>query len=216
MKVTIVHNNIQVTKDIPTKWDEVTFQQFIELESCGNDMVKVLALFTGVEESILRKARIVGLENVLKTLSFVTIPDYNRKVPDTILGYKIPRNLEFETMGQYADIKAVVDKGLQGMELLKQYAYFCAVFATNPYDADEADKKVQEFFNAPCTEVMAVGNFTFLKLIALSQPTIPNSHRLLTLLRSWKLALKLWFSRLVFTVRYFIWKRRHRINDQKF
>lgn len=212
----MVLNGVSVKRNIPTSWDDVSFKAFLDLESCGNDEAKMLALFTGLDESTVRKAQVKeGIDVILSALSFLRKPDYNRPVPAKILGYTIPKNLQFESMDQYADVKQIVDKGLLGRELLGKYPEFCAIYATKPYVPEQADAKISEFLNAPCTEVLAVGNFTFLKLIELSQTTPKSSHKLLTALKNWKLALKLWWIRLASTVRFYIWKRKQDIKEAK-
>lgn len=41
MKIQITLNNVTVEKQIPTKWKEVTFSQFIKLVEAGDDPAKL-------------------------------------------------------------------------------------------------------------------------------------------------------------------------------
>jgi hypothetical protein len=80
--------------------------------------------------------------------------------------FSIPKNLEFETIGQFQDLKAEAVQ-IKDAKSFDKYALFCAIYATNPYDYQEAEKLVPTFINAPCEEVMAIGNFILLKLAEL-------------------------------------------------
>lgn len=217
MKVTIELNRVKVTKEIPTSWDQVNFGQFIDLSEAGKDIAKILSVFTGIEAETIRKAKIHNLDVILKVLSFIEKETINNKVPAEILGHKMPQNLQFESIGQYEDLKLEAAKIKDNSkESLMAYTKFCAIYATNPYDYKEAEKLAPEFLKAPCSEVVAIGNFTLLKLIESSDITLSKALQSRLHPKKWKLVLIALLARLAFTVRYFLWKRRLRSLERSY
>lgn len=208
MTITIQLNGVKVKRDIPTSWPEVTFRKFLDLESCGDDMIKVIALFTEVPTETLMKSKVFNLDLILKSLAFIRVPDFVTTPPQSILGYPIPKNLDFQSMAQYADFKLELDKQLTPIERLKQYPLYCAIYACDPYDVEKAKSLEPKFWDAPCTEVMAIGNFTLAKLAGLNLPTGKGSPTASTLLKKLRLALRALLARLDFTVRFYSWKRK--------
>ncbi len=204
-------NGVTVKKDIPTGWEQVKFRYFLQLD--GNP-TKALSIFTGIEEKTLKKANITGLDKLISTLSFLSSNVPVTKFPKTILGYKVAYDLGFESWGQYISLKEELDKGLSGIELVKQYPLFCAIYTMQGYNEEQLKERVEEFNNAPCTEVMAVGNFTLMKLIALKTGTQSSSLKEGTPMRKYRLALRAWWINTVFTVRFYILKRKLRLTEK--
>lgn len=213
IKLTAELNGVKVERDIPVKWEEVKYREMLQLGT-GSELT-ALSIFTGQTEETLAKAKIKNLDGVIRALSFLRTEIPLAQYPKQILGYPVRQDLGFEAFGQYTDIKSEVDKGLEGIELLKQYPLMCAIYVTNPYDFTEAEKKVEEMLNAPCTEVLAVGNFLLMKLIALNRSTDQTSRNRNTRLKNWRLALKGWRKRLEFRVRYFTFNLFHRIERKR-
>ena len=213
IKLTAELNGVKVERDIPVRWEEVTYRQMLELDTPSQS--KALSIFTGQSEEALLKAKIRNLDVVINALSFLNSEIPLVQFPKEIAGYPVRQDLGFEAFGQYTDIKAEVEKGFQGIELLKQYPIMCAIYVTKPYDFTEAEKKVEEMLNAPCTEVLAVGNFLLMKLIALNKSTSQISQSRSILPKKWRLALKGWLSRLAFRVRYSTFNLYHRIERKR-
>lgn len=211
MKFTFTLNGVKQESDIPTGWEQVKFKDFVQLD--GNE-TKALSIFTGLEDKTLKKAKIICLEKLIGALSFLNSEVPLMRFPKKILSYDVPYDIGFEQWGQYMDLKEEIDKGKKGMDLVKQYPLFCAIYTMKEYDFKEAEKRALEFENAPCTEVMAVGNFTLLKLIALRNSTQVNSLPEGTPLRKYRLALKAWWINTVFTVRFYILKRKLRLTEK--
>lgn len=209
MKFTLTLNGVKVEKDIPTDWPQVKFKDFIQLTDA--DETKALSIFTGIDEPTLKKAKITGLDKLIASISFLKSDVPVMQFPKKILGYDVPYDLGFEQWGQYIDLKTELDKGLKGMDLIKQFPLFCAIYTMKEYDFKVAESKVEDFNNAPCTEVMAVGNFTLMKLIALKNGTPNNYLPEGTPLRKYRLALKAWWINMVFTVRFYFLKRKLRL-----
>lgn len=192
MKIEVITNGIKSYADIPVNWDQVAFEQFLNLP---DDKVKVISLFTGVDEETLAKSKIVNFDMVMDSLSFLNTQPTPR-IPETLLGYAIPKNLEFEQVQMYLDIKNYLDetKELDGMGKLRQYTMYCAVYSCiakhGKYDWKLAEAMQNEFLKAPCTEVMGIGHFTLLRLAGLKHST-PIDFRLpVTRMTKFRLALK--------------------------
>lgn len=214
MKFTITLNGVAVEKEIATSWPQVTFRQLLELTDANE--LKALSVFTGIEPEILRKANITGLDKLLSALAFIQKEVPIVRFPKTILKYEVPYDIGFESFGQYCDIKDEIDKGKKDLELMNQYPLLCAIYTCKPYDFKEAENKVEEFFNAPCTEVLAVGNFILMKLIALRSTIEVNYQKQqATRLRRFRLALKAWLINTAFTVRFYILKKKLRLTESK-
>jgi hypothetical protein len=212
MKFTITLNGVKVEKEIPIRWEDVKFKDFLELDGTVS---KALSIFTEVEESILKKANITGLEKLISVLSFLStdVPLFN--FPKKLQGeYDVPYDIGFEQWGQYVDLKTEMDKRLTGVDLLKQYPLFCAIYTMKDYDFKLAEKRADQIMNAPCTEVMAVANFILVKLAALNLNTKSNSLPEGTPLRKFRLALRSWWTNMAFMVRLYFLKKKLRLTEK--
>ncbi len=212
MKITIELNGVKQEREIPLNWDQVNFEQFLKLIKAGDDIAEILSIFTGIEADVLRKATIQNLEVIINLLSFLKT-DFEPVVPEKCLGYDIPKNLEFESIGQFQDLKL---EALEMKEEISKYALFCAIYATKPYDFKEAEKKKVEFLKAPAREVVGIGNFTLLKLVELINGIKPKSHQLSTPKKKFWRALIAFRKSLGFMVRYYIWKKKLRIGGTRY
>src|SRR5688572_2991901 len=159
-------NGIKFTKDIPTDWSGVTFRQFQQLKDTKD--LTALSVFTGLDTETLRKAKVKNFDDVIRALSFTGFPPDLFKLPKSILHFPVRQDLGFEPFGRYTDIKDIVDKGVDGDELMKQYPLFCAIYTfEGEYNYQDAEKNVDLFYEAPCTEVLALGNFLLMRLVGL-------------------------------------------------
>lgn len=215
MKITATLNGVKIRKNIPAHWGDVTFKQFYDL--IGKDEIDILSYFLEIDKEPLRKAKISNLDAALHCLSFMQrIPEDT--IPPTILGYDAPKDLQFETIGQYEDVKAELAKLKDPTEvdLIGLYPLFVGTYTMKPYDALKVDEFSKQFWQAPCGEVLAIGNFTLLRLRGLKSPS--RITRLLAGIRRTKLArvIQNWLRNLAFTVRYSSWKYRHNINDTNY
>lgn len=201
-------NGVKFKKEIPTDWDQVKFKDFLKLKDSKE--LTALSVFTGIEPETLKKAKIKNFDDVIRALSFTGFQPDLFKLPKTILGHPIRQDLGFEPFGRYTDIKDIITKEQPETDLLKQYPLIAAIYTYQGiYDAQEAEKNAEQFLEAPCTEVLALGNFLLMRLIGLKNSTAKTSLSRITLLKKLKLAFLLWRSRLAFTLRYYIWKKKH-------
>lgn len=213
MKVTIIVNGKPLERNIPTSWEQVTFRQFLELDKFGNDITKVIAYFIGIDHEVLLKAKLIDMDKVIAVLGFL-----NRQaqpvIPTSICGYPVPKDLGFEEVQMFVDLKAYIaeSKGLPPLEQLAKYPVYCGVYACKHrygrYDFQLAEKLSEVFFNAPCTEVLGIGNFTLLKLTGLNMNIAASSRRPLTRWMKLKLVFKTWRKTSVHLQRWFSWRKK--------
>lgn len=220
MKVTATLNGVKVTKAMPIRYKELGFRKYVDLAFCEDEPVKVLSILLEHDEETLRKAKIFNLDEVLTLMSFLKKP-IELRLPKEILGYKIPRDLKFESMNRYADIQHIAESFGKDLtkEGLLQYAELVSIYAMPNYEEASDEEKqafIEQFYNAPCEEVMAIGNFTLMKLTALRTSTSKDFQKAATLKSRSRLVLKAWLSRMAFSIRYAIWKRKLRTDETKF
>jgi hypothetical protein len=213
MKVSIYINGKENLREIPINWDQVKFRQFLALETCGDDIIKAIAMFTGVDYETICKSKIKNLDEAIATLAFLK-KQPEPIIPLKILNYPIPKNLEFEQVQMYLDLKEYVKESrqLSAIEQLERYTLYCAVYACvakhEKYDWKLAEEMKDEFLEAPCTEVMGIGNFTLLRLIGLNLNINLNSQKPNTRIKKFRLALKSYRLRLAQLLRSLTWKKR--------
>lgn len=208
--------NITITKEgskeklsleLPSSYHDIEFDKFISLNDCGDDIIKIVSLFTGLDEHTVRSAEIHNLNAVIACLSFLnTAPQY--KLPSTILGYSIADNLETKSIAQYADLQGIL-KGLKENDSAHNYSLFpiiVATYAVNPYDFAKAEAIKNQFLKAPCTEVLAVANFTLVKFRALNHGIGKTYRHQVTHPSRLRLAMSGWLQNLTSTIRYYTWK----------
>ncbi len=217
MIIQITLNGVRTSKDIPLSWKDVTFRQFIALQECKDDFIKVMSLFTGIEPEIIKKALIDNLDGLILALGFLKTEPLQVK-PTAILGYDLPKDLGFETIAQFEDVKDTLKKAkdMTVLDHLKLYPLYCSIYACRPYDWVKAEELQDKFFDAPCQEVLGVGNFTLAKLIGLKLSTGQKSQSRSILPKKFRQALTVWLMRLDFTVRSFFWKKKQVINEKSF
>jgi len=214
--------------DIPTGWGQVTFKQYLGLIKAGSDINETLSVFTGIDASIIKKAIVKNLGAVTACLHFLNKPPVYL-TPVTCMGFKIPKNLDGESTAQFEDLKDILSKmrytseekpNLTPEDIQHNYSLYpliVATFAERPYDYQRAEYLAKQFLNAPCTEVLAIGNFTRVRLHALSNGMLPTSRPDRgTTLHKLKLALINWLNNLASSIRYHTWKRSLPSNEQRF
>jgi hypothetical protein len=187
----------------------------------AKDIADVLAIFLGLESDTIRKAKIVNLNEALDKIKFLDVTNMPVLVPKTILGYPIPDDLNYQTICRYEDIKTLATKCVPAKneklssKHLNNYVQMAGIYAMPNYEEaseKERDEFISKFYDAPCGEVMAIGNFTVMRLTVSSVKGSAIFLNLLTRMHKLRLALKSFNARLGFSLRFFIWKRKHRIS----
>lgn len=209
-----------IKRDLPTKWSEVTFETFCSIAEAKDD-IDVLAIITGLDRETLRKARIKNLDTILAMLAFLKTP-CPQNLPEKILGYPVHKDLSFETIGQYEDLRSDLNehKDSSGMDQVKRYPLYCAIYACpqeyGEYDWERAEAMSKWFWKAPAGEVLAVGNFTLAKLTGLKLGIKTDFRIRLSPLKRLTLAFRLWLLRLGFMVRSFTWRKKQATKEANY
>lgn len=196
-------------KEIPTTWSQVTFRQFIRLADAKDDTIKIISIFTDIDEETIRTAQIKNFDLLVTMLSFMKV-EMKMLIPYMVMGLKVPRDIEEEAAARYGDLQEIIAKFKEGDDVanLSNYPLIVATYLTpSPYDFKEAEQIAERLWDAPCGEVMAIGNFT-LRKFSISKSTTPSSFRLVgTLLSRLKQAMTDFINRLVFSILYGISKK---------
>jgi len=209
MKYNIKINDEILEKDIPNAWHLLSFKDFIGVVKAGDELPKLLSVFTGLDPEILEKAEIKNFDVLMSSLAFLKT-EMNLVMPSEVLGITVPRNLEQEAVARYADIQDTASMFKEDDKIynLEQYPFIVAVYLTpSPYNYQEAEKLAERLKDAPCVEVVAVANFTLLKLDAWNRGMPITSHLEGTTLNRWRQVILLWLHRLSSSIRYYTWKR---------
>lgn len=207
----LVVNGKKIDTEIPTAWHLVTFRQYHKLAEYGKDLndAKTISVFTGIELDTIRNAKIKKYEVVISMLSFMK-KEINLIIPETVRGYKVPRMLEEEAASRYSDIQEIAGKFVKDDKVgnLKHYPLIVATYVSpSPYNIKEIDKLAEYLWDAPCSEVMAIGNFILMKLNASRNGMLNNFPLEGTLRSKLRQATINWLQRLAFRIRYATWKR---------
>lgn len=170
---------------IASSWDDLTMKQFLGLSKPGSDTHTVLSILTGIDVDTFKKATIIGLEEVLIAINFINTPAKFDVLPDRIGPFKLPINhkgqfnIQFESLGQFEDMRNDT-KGIENvLQLSERYPKFCARYLQKirdgEYNPEKAEQMVEEVLEMPAREVIVVGSFFYLKLMSLSNGTQSNS-----------------------------------------
>lgn len=158
---------------IPTSWEDVTFDQYLKLGKNKDGITGEISIFTGLEVEKLKKSNIEGLNKLIQALSFLKKqPDFNGDATK-IGGYPLPLNSEgvfdvqFESLGQFEDLRAVMIAAKSTEDTLVSFASACAIYLQkirdDEYDSDKANVMVKEVYEMPAVDVIKAGSFFFLK-----------------------------------------------------
>lgn len=175
---------------IPSAWSDLTFRQYLQIFNLSDDYLQLLSLLSGLDYETVKKSIIIGLDSLIEAMSFVntpfTIPEYS----NTLGKYKLPVNskghfnVQFESLAQFEDMRAVV-KSLPGNDLkahTEAYARYAAIYLQKirdgEYDPEKAKAMVEEVMEMPALEVLSAGSFFYVKLMSLlngTTKTLPNT-----------------------------------------
>lgn len=208
---------MKINVKLPRKWPEVTWSQAMQLTE-AKDNADLLSVFVNVKAETLRNAQITNLDEVLTALAFTNEELKADIIPGSINGFKIPADLNFKSICRYEDLKTlakdcIAEEGQKvTVDQLKNYPKMVAVYAMPNYEdatPQEREQFARQFENSPCTEVMAIGNFTLLRLTGLRPSGYGIFQKVIIPMLKLKLVFSVWLRRLVFSVRFYLWKRKH-------
>lgn len=180
------------SKEVPTCWEDLTFEQYLKFFELKDDVLQLVAIVTGLDYEYIKKATIVGVDRLFEALSFINvhpeIPGYT-----AILGpYTIPPNkdgvfdIRFESVAQFEDMRHVIRK-LPENDIKAHtaaYADYVAIYMQKikdgEYDANKVSEVKAEVMTFPAIQVISLGSFFFLKLLSSfngTRKTSPNTSQ---------------------------------------
>lgn len=214
MTIKVILDGKEETRDVPTSWDQVTYNQFQRLDKA--EPLEVLSALWDIDKEILKRAKIKGFDQVAFMLSFVKTPVDVVTVPQKIAGYEVSKDLRFDEIGRYWDIKMIYDSFITpdnkyAPDLRKFPEIVAIAVMPNYLDAkkDEQEAFIQKMGKQPCGEVLAIANFCLTKLFLLNMNTGQNLSPTNTAKKKWRLAIQNWYRNLAITVRLWLWRRKH-------
>lgn len=207
MIIDITINGEKRKVDFPLTWDKVTFRQLLGVRRAKNE-TDLISVFVGVPAEVLATAKISNLSAIKSMLQFIKTP-IEYELPKEILGYKIKDNIEIEEITRYADMEAVLKTfGEDEVKNLETYPLIVATYVVEPYSYKDAENLAPAFLEAPAMEVLAVGNFIQTNIGVLNS-IMPTILQLAASPRTnWRQGLRNSIRRLVFTLFWFLLKRR--------
>jgi hypothetical protein len=176
------------TLHFPTKWEEVTYGQYIRIMS-ATTKAELICILLNQEYESLKNKTVVGLEDLFTAARFTdqkpTFSDYYPQVGH----YKIPTNskgkfdIRFESLGQFEDMRSVMVKIKpdEVTSLILAYGKSVSIYLQKirdkEYDSNKVHELEAEIKSFPACEIIGLGQFFFLKLMILSNGTKASSLR---------------------------------------
>lgn len=165
---------------VPYEWRGVTFGQFKRICDNINDEISILSVFMGIEPDILRKAKVENFEALMSRLKFLYNAPIWDEQPKKLGLYDIPKDVTFESTGQFEDMKNVYKLDQAQLEEINknpalEYQNFAKIAAiyyqpvrqNTEYNYGAAMELLPELDTLSCVEVVSVGRFFFAKLLSL-------------------------------------------------
>lgn len=169
---------------IPSSWEDVTFRQYCEILKNKKNTSELIAMFSGIDYEIIKKATIIGLDQVLIALSFLNkvpvIPDDVPKIGPYSLVSR--QKLQFESLDLFEDMRGVAVKADPAniVDFTERYGTYVAMYLQKvrdgEYSREKADAMKEEVDSLPALQVISLGSFFFVKLAILLSGTVPNSR----------------------------------------
>jgi hypothetical protein len=173
------------TINYPTQWEDLTFGQYLQIFHLKGDTIQMVSILSGLDYEYLKTATIIGLESLLEASKFILVTPKFETYYGQIGPYLLPANrkgqfdIRFESMGQFEDMRAAMTKPKDIIEHTTSYGRYVAIYLQKIKDGSYSPNKVEameeEVKNYKACEVIAVGQFFFLKLYHLSSGTSETS-----------------------------------------
>lgn len=165
---------------IPTKWEEVTVEQYLKLLTCDKeDIVMFLSIVTGVDYDTMYRTRQTDVDEILLPLiSFFHTPiDLSKqKMSGKILlqgkQHDIPKDLGFHSLGQKIEASNVMlaefkkSGELTGCMVEVVAMYLQPIVTGKEYSSESAKELEAELLKCSIIDVYPVAAFFLKKLIA--------------------------------------------------
>lgn len=163
------------SKQIPTCWEDLTFNQYLDIFNLKDDSLQLVSIVAGLDYEYLKKAVIINVDKLYEAISFInTAPQFPGSV-DICGPYKIPNNskgafdIRFESLAQFEDMRQIMRKVPNDIKAhTAAYADYVAIYLQKirdgEYDNFKAEMMVEEIKTYPAYQVITLGSFFFLML----------------------------------------------------
>lgn len=185
--------------NFPTRWDDVTYLQYISLLRTRNKLTDYIHVFTGIPIETLENAIITNLESISMALSFLTItPHFDRT--KMVGPYVLPQDVTLKSVGQFEDLRALLAKlprkqpgevyTIEDNELIADlYLTACSIYVQKvkdgKYDYTKVEAVKEELKSASCAEVIGTGAFFLFRPMNILPPSMSRYQKFLTALKRW-------------------------------
>lgn len=167
----------------PTCWDDLTFKQYLATFHVERQ-VQAISLFTGIDEDILKKAQIPGVDVLVEATKFIwSAPNFKDKY-EKIGPYPWPVNkkgifdIQIESLGQFEDMRLIMNQKIEEavetervIRFVEKYPKYIAIYLQKirdkEYDHNKAMEMAEEIMSYPAGEVVTLGSFFILRLRSL-------------------------------------------------
>lgn len=174
--------------NFPTSWNEVSYSQYLKiLES--KSKAELICILLNQDYELVKNKIVTNLEALFEAASFSDeVPAFEIYYPQ-VGTYKLPANnqhtkqfdIRFESLGQFEDMRQVMKDIKQDdpASLFRAYGKAVAIYLQKlrdkEYDPAKVPELEEELQSFKACEVIAVGQFFFLKLISLTSGTVKTS-----------------------------------------
>lgn len=193
---------------IPTRWADVTAEQYVALLTLAPTLRHHIGLFTNIPIAVLEVAEIKNLEKISEALDFLNYPPEMGPGPTPMVGrYIIPVDVSLQSVGQFEDLRALLNKFPRNpdgtfpqaltiddnIKIADLYLTACAIYVQKikdgKYDFAKVPEIKEELNKASCIEVMQTGAFFLFRPLNSSRPSTNRFRKLTTRLKKWIQAL---------------------------
>lgn len=164
--------------NIPSQWEDLTFKQYIGVITNTEKLAGLINLFTGIDA---KAAKYEGLEELLLCLSFLQkTPKFEGVITkigpyDLPINHKKQFNIQFESLGQFEDLRSVMLKQngeSEVISLLQAQAKYVAIYLQKIRDGEYNYEKAMvmaetDIQDLPAHQVITLGSFFLVKLLSL-------------------------------------------------
>lgn len=196
------------------KWEQVNFGDFIQICEAQRDKneIRILGLATGVDEHVLRKAKIgPDFEVVMTRLRFLYKPPIWNDNPTKLGEYTMPKDITFESVEQFESMRQQYANPVKvdaedPIEEMRRFGVLCAIYLQPiidkaDFDPDKAWALMPEINKFSCVEVVSIGRFFWAKLVSLRSGIPMTSLMQSTPRRNWRRDLISFLRRSISTLR---------------
>jgi hypothetical protein len=189
---------------IPTSWGDVTYAQYIQLLKTPNNLIDYIHVFTGIDRDLLAKAELRGVEKMVTALSFLSVSPKLENSPSRMIGpYVMPRDVTLETLGQFEDLRALIQKLPKHDDLTFKktheytiedriteanlYLEACAIYVqkiiNGDYDPEQVENVKHRLMTFSCIQILQTGTFFFSSVLNMLMGTTNRSQRIIPRLK---------------------------------